>query len=182
MFHTLFFSIAVLICVLLPVTFAQQPSRDRDSGAAAEHDEKLDRDSAKADAEQDARRNIHKFRWLGAGVAICVISVPICMLIGGIIGEIIAPSDGIFILPIEGGIVGIGIGLIVGILLPFIGIYCYAPDPPAQPLVEKSPEYVEVYTKAYQSKARWTRLTFAATGVGATLVGGVAILVLRSIF
>ena len=177
----LFFSIAVLLCVMPSVTFGQQDSGQK-AGGTADPAVKFGELEAKADAEQDARRDIHKFRWLGAGVAICVISVPICMLIGGIIGEIIAPSDGIFILPIEGGLTGAGIGLIVGILLPFIGICCYAPSPPDEPLVEKPSEYVEAYTKAYRSKARGTRLKFAAAGVGATLVGGVAILVLRSVF
>lgn len=178
--YVLFFSIAVLLCVMPSVSFGQQDSGQKEGGAAGPA-VKFGELEAKTVGEQNASRDINKLFWLGAGVAICVLSVPICMGIGGRLSEHFSPTDPIFIFPIS-GLLGAGVGLIVGILAPFIGIYFYAPNPPDQPLVGKPPEYVEAYTKAYRSKARGTRLTFAAAGVGGVILCGIAVWNLRSVF
>lgn len=178
--HVLFFSIAVLLCVMPSVTFGQQDSGQKEGGAAGQA-VKFGELEAKTAGNQDASRDINKLFWLGVGVAICVLSVPICMLIGGILSERFAPTDPIFMIPAS-GLFGAGIGLIVGILAPFIGLYFYAPSPPDPPLVGKPPEYVEAYTKAYRSKARGMRLTFAAAGVGGVILCGIAAWNLRGVF
>lgn len=178
--HVLFFSIAVLLCVMPSVTFGQQDSGQKEGGAAGQA-VKFGELEAKTAGNQDASRDINKLFWSGVGVAICVLSVPICMGIGGRLGEHFSPTDPIFIFPIS-GLFGAGIGLIVGILAPFIGLYFYAPSPPDPPLVGKPPEYVEAYTKAYRSKARGMRLTFAAAGVGGVILCGIAVWGLRSVF
>ena len=176
----LFFPIAVLTCVLPSVSFGQQHSGQKDGGAAPPS-VKFGELEAEIAGKQDASRDINKLFWAGAGIGLWVPSVLICIVIGGLVSETLSPSDPLFILPLS-GIFGMGIGLIVGTLAPFIGIFFYAPSPPDEPLVGKPPEYVAAYTKAYQSKARGTRLTCAAAGMGATLVGGVAFLVFRSVF
>lgn len=171
MSHILFLSIVVLIYVMPSVAFGQQHSGQKDGGAA-EKAVKPGELEAQTAGKQDASRDVNKLFWLGAGFGIWALSVLICMIIGGVISENLAPTDSVLILPAH-GFFGAGIGLIVGTLIAFIGIYCYAPSPPDPPLAEKPPEYVESYTKAYQSKARWTRLTFAAAGVGGVILCGV---------
>ena len=67
------------------------------------------------------------------------------------------------------------IGAVAGGLLPLVGIYSYKGPPPAERLIGKSPEYVELYTNAYTAKARSIRIKSAAggvaTGCGLSLIG-----------
>lgn len=176
--HILFFSIAVLICVMPGVTFGQQPSGQKEGGAA-DPAVKFGEREAKTAAEQDARRDVNKLFWAGAGVAIWVLSFLICVCIGIVVVRVFGRPDTdslAWIFHLASGFIVVGIGIVVGFLAPFIAIYFYAPSPPNAPLVGKPPEYVEAYTKAYRSKARWTRLTFAAAGVGGVILCGVAVL------
>lgn len=55
-----------------------------------------------------------------------------------------------------------------------IGASVYQPDPPAQRLIGKPPQYVLAYTKAYKAKVKRTQLRYASVGcMGGTVVAGI---------
>ena len=115
----------------------------------------------RAAAERDAEADVSKPLWFGAG----------CLLLGA------------------SGCVG-GSGLespLVDVILPGLwvagiaGSYFYRPDPPAERLLGKSPEYVAFYTDAYKAKrgklqATWTTVG-CASGVLATGAAGLVLLI-----
>ena len=115
---------------------------------------------AKIAAERDAEADVSKPLWFGTG----------CLLFG-----------------VSGGCVD-GLGLespLVEVIFPSLwaagiaGSYFYRPDPPAERLLGKSPEYVAFYTDAYKAKrgqlhATWTTIGCASGGLvaGAVAVAG----------
>ena len=90
--------------------------------------------SAKTAAERDAEINTNGLVW-GGGSFVLGLGTGVLGLAGGCIGSI-----GIF------------------------AVYLLEPSPPALQLLGKSPEYIEVYTRAYSAKARNLRLKQASMG------------------
>ena len=162
-FHTFVGLIAILTVSLPFGAIAQQNSVQIEAEAAA---------------AQDAGGDINKLLWFGAGVGVCCIGGTIGGLTGGYVGNLISPTEieateGLGFAPNYGTVdinncgptlIGSGIGFSVGVLVPFIGIYYYQGSPPPERLLGKSPEYVEVYTKAYKGRSRWLRTSWAAIG------------------
>ncbi|MBC8484844.1 MAG: hypothetical protein H8D45_02235 [Bacteroidetes bacterium] len=71
--------------------------------------------------------------------------------------------------------------LAIGCLIGFVGVavgYLIEPKPPQSALLGKSPEYVAVYTDAYQKKAKSIQGTQALYGCIANTVAWVAVYVL----
>ena len=123
---------------------------------------------AQAAAERDASNDINRWAWFGAGLGIAYVGGGV----GGLAGCIIGPSDDIVppyfhygLAPNRGEAFGIFIGATTGVLLPIISIYTSPVYVPAQRLIGKSPEYVELYTDAYQKKMRSLKTKWAAAGV-----------------
>ena len=150
--------------------------------------------AAKAAAEKDASNDVNKLLWFGAGIGICCVGGAIGALIGGSVGLLIDPirvdesrdlgfaPD--FVPDTSGGgalAIGGGIGLVAGVLVPFIGISRYRSNPPAERLLGKSPEYVESYTNAYKVKARSLRTSMAAAGAATAAGGGLGLCLFGSL-
>lgn len=149
--HSMFHTLVVLTAVL---TFSTPfgTFAQQNSGSV----------EAKIAAERDAEADVSKPLWFGAG----------CLLLG-----------------VSGGCVG-GLGLespLADVMLPSLwaagiaGSYFYRPDPPAERLLGKSPEYVAFYTDAYKAKrgqlhATWTTIGCASGGLalGAVAVAAIA--------
>lgn len=105
-------------------------------------------------AERDAETDTNKLLWTGVGCA-----VPFCGFLGGIAG-LYATSN---FLSREGPIYEVCIGAAVGCLVPIIPI-SFQPIPPPERLLGKSPEYVNFYTNAYETKTRRLRIKSASRG------------------
>ena len=114
-------------------------------------------------AEQDAGRDVNKLGWFSAGLASAVIGGPVGAFAGGVIGRNISGGE----------VMGVFAGLVVGATAPFFLIDNYDPGPPSERLVEKSPEYIDYYTKAYKSKTKSIRKRSATVGClfGGCLLG-----------
>ena len=186
MFHTLII-LTIVLTFSAPFSALAQQNRTQ---TTAEIDAGLL--AAKA-AEQDAGRDINKLLWFGAGIAICCIGGTIGGLTGALVGNLIDPvkveeSTGLgfapyFVPDTSGGgalAIGTGVGLVAGVLVPFIGISRYQSNPPAERLLGKSPEYVESYTNAYKVKARSLRTSMAVAGA-ATVGGGLGLCLFGSL-
>ena len=135
--------------------------------------------SAIKDAERDATSKANRMAWLGTGSVIVVGGAVIGAIVGLIGGTIVNPEDaggGIMILPNNEQAAGAGIGAIVGIIAPLVGINFTGVKVPSQQLVGKSPEYVVAYTEAYKQKARSERTKMTIAGaVGTCLAIGIYI-------
>ena len=133
--------------------------------------------SAIKDAERDAISKANRMSWLGTGSAIAVGGAVIGAIIGLVGGTIVNPEDaggGIMILPNTEQMAGAGIGAIIGIIAPLVGINYIDIKVPSQKFVGKSPEYVEAYTEAYKKKARSERTKMTLVGaVGTCLAVGI---------
>ena len=117
---------------------------------------------AKIAAERDAEADVSKPLWFGTG----------CLLLG-----------------VSGGCVGV-LALeppLVEVMLPSVwtagiaGSYFYRPDPPADRLLGKSPEYVAFYTDAYKAKrgqlhATWTTIGCASGSLAVSAVALAAVI------
>ena len=179
MFHKIAGFVVILTFSLPFVALAQQnsvPIEAETLAAQAVNTVNLD---AKVAAEQDAESDINKLLWLGAGLGTFCIAGPICGLAGGLVGNLIAPIDPSTpsgLIPLfgdisDGAVVGCGIGLAVGTLVPLIGVNRYPSDPPAERLLGKSPEYVASYTNTYRSKTRSLRTKWTAVGAAVGCLG-----------
>ena len=137
--------------------------------------------SARKDAEKDAISKANRMSWLGTGSAIAVGGAIVGAIIGFVGGTIVNPEDaggGIMILPNNEQASGAGIGAIIGIIAPLVGINYTNVKIPSQKLVGKSPEYVLAYTEAYKKKARSERNKMTIVGaVGTCLAIGIYIAV-----
>ena len=117
------------------------------------------RDEAEIAAERDAEADVSKPLWFGAG----------CLLFGA-----------------SGGCVGLSLeSPLVDVILPSVwtagiaGSYFYRPDPPAERLLGKSPEYVAFYTATYKEKRGRLQATWTTVGCASgTLAAGAAFTVL----
>ena len=172
-------SIVVLIFSMPFDAFAQQnPVRIEVSETTTAEDADAVRLAAEAASEQDARRDINKLLWFGAGAGVCCIGGAIGGLTGAFVGNLIAPpaDTGLGSLaPLldfgDGAAVGCIVGSVAGVSIPFNWIYNYQTDPLPERLLGKSPQYVEFYTDTYRSKTRSLRGRWVAAGVGG-VVGG----------
>lgn len=154
---------AVLTFHIPFVAFAQQNSIQIKTGTTASQETNTVKLEAGAVAEQDARSDTNKILWFGTGFAAFAIGCPVGACTGCCVGSIVAPS---YFYDSDSIAQGIGslIGLTVGVLVPFIGIYRYQSHPSPERLIGKSPEYVEFYTDAYKAKTRLIRTEAAAAG------------------
>ena len=178
-FHVSLFFLTVLIFSRAFATFAPRNSGRVDVETAPAENEAPVQPEAKVEAEQDARRDINKLVWLGAGIGIfCLASF--MGISGGLVGSIIFPAeDSLGFMPMidfsDWAIVIGCISFASGILIPCIGIHRGGMNPPSDRFLKKPPEYVESYTDAYLSKTRSLRLRWAIVGVGA-IIGGLFLL------
>ena len=192
-FHTFVALIAILTVNLPFSAIAQQNSVRIEAETAAAQNVNAVSLEAKVAAEQDASSDINKLLWFGAGLGICCIGGGIGGLTGGFVGNLISPievesSEGLGFAPnfasdisnSGAAIIGSGIGLAVGVLVPLIWISTYEPNLPPKRFIGKSPEYVESYTNAYRTKTRSLRTTWAAAGA-AIAGGGLGLCLLGSI-
>ena len=178
-FHMSILFLTVLIFSRAFATFAPRNSGRVDVETTTAENEAGVHLEVKVAAEQDARRDINKFFWLGIGVGIfCLASF--MGISGGLVGIITFPvEDSLGFMPtfnFSGWAIVIGcIGFAAGILIPCIGIYLGGVNPPSDRFLEKPPDYVEVYTDTYRAKTRSLRLRWAIVGVGA-IIGGLFLL------
>ena len=149
--HATFHTFVVLIAILT-VNLPFSAIAQQNSGSV----------EAKIAAERDAEADVSKPLWFGTG----------CLLFG-----------------VSGGCVG-GLGLesplAEGMLLSLwaagtAGSNFYRPDPPAERLLGKSPEYVAFYTDAYKAKrgqlhATWTTIGCVSGGLAAGAVAVAALI------
>ena len=105
-------------------------------------------------AEQDASRDVNKLLWFSAGVGSAVIIGPLGAYAGNVMGGTVSGGE----------IMGTLAGFVIGATCPLFLMDNYDPDPPSERLVEKSPEYVDYYTKTYKSKAKSIRKRSATVG------------------
>ena len=122
----------------------------------------------KATAERDASNDINRWAWFTAGLGIAFIGSGLGIA-GCLIGETgdIGPSHlsvPVFAPSNSGGTFGLLVGATAGVLLPIISIFASPVHVPAGRLIGKSPEYVELYTDAYQRKLRLLKTKWAAAG------------------
>ena len=166
MVHTFAALIFTLIFSMPLTILAQQKSVQTEiSKTAAEQDRSTMILEIKAAAERDASSDINRFAWFGAGLSIAYIGAGLG-LAGCIIVEEAYNTD---------GTEGLFVGAATGVLLPIISILASPVHVPARRLIGKSPEYVELYTDAYQKKM-WLLKTGwavagAATGCGTPIIG-----------
>ena len=78
-------------------------------------------------------------------------------------GRILSDSD-FLPLPGRGAIVGIPLGGLAGIVAATAAINKFTVPVPTEHLIGKSPEYVEIYTDAYQRKMRELQTNWAIAG------------------
>ena len=177
-FHVSVLFLTVLIFSRAFATFAPRNSGRVDTETATDPDEAAVHLEVKVEAEQDARRDINKLVWLGAGVGIfCLASF--MGISGCLVGSAIFPANGLGFMPLidfsDWAIVIGCISFVSGVLIPCIGIHRGGVNPPSDRFFEKPPAYVEVYTDAYGTKMRSLRLRWAIVGVGA-IIGGLFLL------
>ena len=121
----------------------------------------------KVAAEQDASNDINRWAWFGAGLGIAYVGGGFGGVAGCLIDEnydIVSPYFNGVLVPGPGEAFGIFIGGTIGVLFPIISIYTSPVHVPARRLTGKSPEYVELYTDAYQKKIRSLKTKWAAAG------------------
>ena len=180
-FHISVFVLTVLIFSRSFATFGHRNSGQVDTETAPDPDEAAAHLEVKVAAEQDARRDINKLVWLGAGVGVfCLASF--MGISGCLVGGIIFPAeDSPSIVPVpipdfSEWAIAIGcISFVSGVLIPCIGMHRGGVKPPPDRLLDKPPEHVKFYTDAYSAKTRSLRLRWTLAGVG-TLTGGLYLL------
>ena len=157
-FHTLAVLTVVLTSSMPFTTLAQQKSVQPEISESAAEILKI------RVAEQDARNDINRFAWFGAGLSIAYIGAGL-----GFAGCLIDDSAG------SDGTEGLFVGATAGVLLPIISIFASPVHVPARRVTGKSPEYVEIYADAYQKKMQLLKTGWAvagaATGCGAPIIG-----------
>ena len=154
MVHT-FAALMVVLTFSMPLTsLAQQKSvQTQISEATAEQDAYAVNLDAKAAAEQDAGNDIHRFTWFSAGLGIAYIGAGLGVA-RNVIGETDSDEIGVFLA-----------GATASAFIPIISIYTSPVHVPVGRFTGKSPEYVEMYTDAYQRKMRRLQTKWAVAGV-----------------
>ena len=168
MFHILAVLTIVLTFSMPFATPAQQKFVQTEvSEVAAAQDANAVNLDPKAAAEQDASNDINESLWFSVGLGILYVAGGTGVLAGDIVSEKIFTSpdpiipDG----PDLGGTVGFLVGATAGVLTSILAIYKSPIHVPAGRFIGKSPEYIELYTHAYQRKMRRLQTKWAATGV-----------------
>ena len=114
---------------------------------------------AKMAAERDAKADVNRLLWTGAGCLSACLGAGVGFGVGVSIIE-----SGNWLENVEEGILGgvcVG-GLVCGLFS--LSVISYRSDPPPQRLLGKSPEYVDFYTAAYKAKILKRRAKFVAAG------------------
>lgn len=167
MFQKLITLMIVLTLSIPFVALAQQNSVQTEGEVSAAQDAAAVRLETIISAERNASHDINGCLWFGAGVGVPAVAVPLGIIGGCLVGELIAPSEPSDLLYFsigDGAVIGSLIGGVVAGLIPAYWIYTYESHPPPERLLGKSPEYVAFYTEAYMSKARSIRRKWAAAG------------------
>ena len=165
MFHILAVLMIVLTFSMPFATLAQQKSVQTEiSESAAAQDANAVNLDAKAAAERDASNDINSLLWLSAGLGFAYAGGSGGWIAGSIVdGRILSDSD-FLPLPGKGAAVGILLGGLAGVVAATAAIYKSTVHVPAGRLIGKSPEYVEIYTDAYQRKMRSLQTDWAVAG------------------
>lgn len=117
--------------------------------------------SAEDQAKQDAENDVNKSAWFTAGCIGCAAGWTIIIL-----GD--ETED-----PLPRLLAGLG--TIVPVL-PIVYAASASPDPPAERLLGKSPEYLNVYVDSYVKEAKRQQVIFSAVGCGAGSIAAPIIL------
>lgn len=154
--------IAMLIFSTAFVIYAEQNAMIEQTVPAAGCDAQTVILEAKADAEQDASRDVNKLAWFGAGMTGFIGGAGIGSGVGLTIDE---PEVGAFLGLSEGMVIGCLVGSIVGSLITLIWVANRKPPHPSpERLIGKSPEYVDQYMDAYRKEIRSRRTQAAVVG------------------
>ena len=166
-FRIVAFLMAVLMLGMPFGTVAQQETVQVESGVTSGSDGNAVILEVKAAAEQDARRDVKKLVWFGAGLvgaSLIFVEASRGCLIGGEIDPPSNPSLLYVATPSESQIIGTLVGAVVGASIPPTLIYIYKPNLPPERFIGKSPEYIDQYTDAYRKKSRSIRMGAAYPG------------------
>lgn len=124
-------------------------------------------------AENDAGSDVNTFLWFGAGLGTVGVCIPAAAGAGCLVGALIEPpEDTLGFAPLVGGmepsaemVTACFIGAFIGAVIPVIGS-TLSITPPSKRFIGKSPEYIEAYTRAYESKVKQTRWKWLFSGAG----------------
>ena len=132
-------------------------------------------------AEQDAINDVNKLLWFVAGLATLSVGGTVGALAGCVAGSIIQPSSGsglFFFEFSDAQVFGTIVVGAAGALVPLIWIRAYEPNLPPNRFIGKSPEYIDLYTNAYNKKAKSLRTKSAIAGWTVGCIGGIALVLL----
>ena len=153
MFHTLIVLTIALIFNAPCISLAQQNFMQLEvSKAAAAQDTNAVRLEAKAAAERNASNDANKnsrARVSGYALAGCIVGALVGCVVGSYFPDTSAYSSMAPAIPSDGMIAGTLIGGAIGCLVPLTLASQSQSNPQPKQLLGKSPEYVEVYTNAY---------------------------------
>ncbi len=127
--------------------------------------------SAEAQAKLDAEADFNKWPWRIFGFSGCL-GVGFTTAVGAAIGSTADTGFLEFDNMIRGGCCGFigGSAVLGGLILNYAS---YKITPPAERLIGKSPEYVDVYTDVYKAKTRQLRIKSTAAGAAVLPVIGI---------
>ncbi len=178
-FHVSVFVALAMIFSMPLSTFAQQNSGRGEAERTAAEDTQAVVLQAKADAERDVNNdfNASQFEWSAGGCVVVTASNLGGAYLGCLVGaafvtprrsdpsvdEVIFLPHILALFPPE-IIYGCLWGWCIGFTGSVYGIYKLGGRVPAERLIGKSPEYVEVYTKTYKRKIGLKRAAIAASG------------------
>ena len=174
-FHVAVFVALAMIFSMPLSTFAQQNSGRGEAERTTAEDTQAVVLQAKTDAERDVNNdfNASQFQWFAGGCAVVTLLSFGGTLLGCRVGKTLDPplpshdSDEFrhVCSAISTGMVyGCLGGWATGFMGSVYGIYKLGGRVPAERLIGKSPEYVEVYTKTYKRKIGLKRAAIAASG------------------
>ncbi len=141
-----------LLCITPTATLAQQ-----------QHN--ADTLTAQADAKRNAKDDIIKISWLAVGACAPIASVTAGCIIGYAVADQSRSSMDYYSfgnINYTGFFAGAGATL----GLTYLFVYTYKSTPPAERLLGKSPEYIEIYTTTYKKTMRSQRLIHTLAGTG----------------
>ena len=165
MFHILAVLMVILTFSMSLGTLAQQKSVQTEiSEVTTAQDRKPTILEIKATAEQDASNDINDLLWFSAGLGFAYAGGVGGWIAGSMVdGRILSDSD-FLPLPGPGAVVGSFLSGIAGAAAATAAIDKSTVHVPTERLIGKSPEYVELYTEAYQRKMRSLRANWAVAG------------------
>ena len=173
-FHVAVFVALAMIFSMPLSTFAQQNSGRGEAERTAAEDTQAVVLQAKTDAERDVNNdfNVSQFQWFAGGCAVVTLLSFGGALLGCRVGKTLDPplqsyGDGprhVCSVLSTGMVYGCLGGWATGFMGSVYGIYRLGGRVPAERLIGKSPEYVEVYTKIYKRKIGLKRAAIAASG------------------